>query len=137
MSNLEALLAPNTLCTAAKWAVPWSESKYGANMQPFTHFLLRNLQAPQGPPLSLPPILLPPQSILSLSLSLIFFLAQGGTKILWDTKKEMIYNEVCEIYRWWGGLYVDYLLLTWFWFDVERIISECFWWWVTHLRWTS
>ncbi|KAE9619822.1 hypothetical protein Lalb_Chr02g0157341 [Lupinus albus] len=47
-NSFDTLLAPNTLCTAANLAAPWSEPKYGAKMQPAMHFLLRNLQAPHG-----------------------------------------------------------------------------------------
>lgn len=43
----EALLAPKTLWMAAKCAAPCSWEKYGANTQPLTHFLRRNLHAPQ------------------------------------------------------------------------------------------
>lgn len=42
------MLAPNTLCTAANKAAPWSVVKWGAKMHPGMHFLLKNLQAPQG-----------------------------------------------------------------------------------------
>lgn len=46
--SLDTLLAPNTLCTAANRAAPWSVPKWGAKIHPLTHFLLRNLHAPQG-----------------------------------------------------------------------------------------
>lgn len=46
--SFDTLLAPNTLCTAANLAAPWSVPKWGAKMQPPMHFLLKNLQAPHG-----------------------------------------------------------------------------------------
>lgn len=48
--SLETLLAPNTLCIAAKRAGPCSEQKYGAKMQSDAHFRRKNLHAPQGDP---------------------------------------------------------------------------------------
>ena len=46
--SFEALLAPKTLWMAEKCAAPCSWEKYGAKMQPLTHFLRRNLHAPHG-----------------------------------------------------------------------------------------
>lgn len=50
-SSLATLLAPKILCTAANLAAPCSAPKYGAKIQPRTHFLRKNLQAPHGAPL--------------------------------------------------------------------------------------
>ena len=46
--SFDTLLAPNTLCTAANLAAPWSLPKWGAKMHPSMHLLLKNLHAPHG-----------------------------------------------------------------------------------------